>query len=43
MTKNEFLDLYKEVMGVDLNWTDVMCGLVVVILFLGYCSLGEIF
>ena len=43
MTKNEFLDLYKEVMGVDLKWSDVIAGLVVVILFVGFCSLGEIF
>lgn len=43
MTKNDFLKTYKEVMGVELNWSDVLLGLVVVILFLGYCSLGEIF
>lgn len=43
MTKNDFLKTYKEVMGVDLNWSDVMLGLACVILFLGFCSLGEIF
>ena len=43
MTKNDFLKTYKEVIGVDLNWSDVMLGLVVVVLFLGFCSLGEIF
>lgn len=43
MTKNDFLKTYKEVMGVDLKWSDVVLGLVVVILFLGCCSIGEIF
>ena len=43
MNKNDFLKTYKEVMGVDLKWSDVVLGLVVVILFLGCCSIGEIF
>lgn len=42
MTKNEFLKTYKEVMGVDLTWKDVLCGLVVMILFLCVCAVGEI-
>lgn len=42
MTKKEFLKTYKEVMGVELTWTDLLCGLVVVGVFLAYCALGEL-
>ena len=43
MTKNDFLKTYKEVMGVELTWCDLLCGIVLILLFVGYCSLGEIF
>lgn len=36
-------DLMEELINInEVNWTYVICGLVVVILFLGLCSLGEI-
>lgn len=43
MTKNDFLKTYKEVMGVELTWMDVWCGLAVVCVFIGFCLIGEIF
>lgn len=43
MTKKEFLDGYKEVMGVELTWTGLLYGLVVVAAFLAFCALGELF
>ena len=43
MTKNDFLKTYKEVMGVELTWMDVWCGLAVVSVFIGFCLIGEIF
>ena len=43
MTKKDFLDSYREAMGVELTWADVLCGLVVIAVFMLMCAFGELF